>query len=107
MQGRNEKVWAVVRCIPEGCVATYGQVARLAGLGRLARQAGYALHALPPGSDVPWQRVVNARGEVSRRSDPGGEDLQRIRLEMEGVEFGLDGRIDLARFGWQPTGVPG
>ncbi len=89
--------------IPEGRVATYGQIAALAGLPRHARQVGYALAALPEGSDVPWQRVVNARGEVSLRTagDLGRSGFQRHLLEEEGVEFDLDGRIDLARFGWR------
>jgi len=97
-----ERIWRVVARIPRGRVATYGQVAELAGLPRSARQAGYAMHALPHGSWVPWQRVVNARGEVSARSDPGGELVQRALLEREGVAFDARGRIDLARYGWRP-----
>ena len=97
-----ERIWRVVSRIPRGRVATYGQVAELAGLPRAARQAGYAMHALPHGSRVPWQRVVNARGEVSARSDPGGALVQRALLEREGVAFDARGRIDLARFGWRP-----
>jgi methylated-DNA-protein-cysteine methyltransferase-like protein len=96
------RIWRVVERIPRGQVATYGQVAELAGLPRAARQAGYAMHALPCGSRVPWQRVVNARGEVSRRSEPGGEAMQRALLEQEGVRFDARGRIDLARYGWHP-----
>lgn len=91
----------VVRRVPPGRVVTYGQVAVLAGLPGRARQVGYALAALPDGSGVPWQRVVNARGEVSDRS--GGrtfEVLQRVLLEAEGVVFDPYGRIDLARFRW-------
>jgi len=99
-----ERIWRVVARIPRGRVATYGQVAELAGLPRAARQAGYAMHALPSGLRVPWQRVVNARGEVSPRSDPGGEQVQRVLLEREGVAFDPRGRIDLARYGWRPLG---
>ena len=90
--------------IPEGRVATYGQIAALAGLARNARQVGYALAALPEGSDVPWQRVVNAKGEVSLRSveDFGRSGFQRHLLEEEGVVFDLAGRIDLERYGWNP-----
>jgi methylated-DNA-protein-cysteine methyltransferase related protein len=90
--------------IPEGRVATYGQIAALAGLARNARQVGYALAALDDDSNVPWQRVVNARGEVSLRAadDLGRSGYQRHLLEEEGVEFGLDGRIDLERYGWRP-----
>ena len=100
--GAYERIWRVVERIPRGRVATYGQVAELAGLPRAARQAGYAMHSLPHGSRVPWQRVVNARGEVSPRSDPGGELVQRALLEREGVRFDARGRIDLAHFGWRP-----
>ena len=97
-----QRIWRVVARIPRGRVATYGQVAELAGLPRAARQAGYAMHALPSGSRVPWQRVVNARGEVSPRSNPGSELIQRVLLEREGVAFNARGRIDLTRFGWRP-----
>ncbi len=96
-----KRVYRTVRSIPRGRVATYGQIARLSGLPRGARQVGYALHALPEGDGVPWQRVVNARGEVSQRSTPGSEELQRFLLEEEGVEFDLCGRIDIGRFGWK------
>jgi len=95
-------VWRIVARIPRGRVATYGQVAALAGLPGHARQVGYALAALPDGSAVPWQRVVNARGEVSARRDFDGAPRQRLRLVEEGVVFGADGRIDLRRFGWRP-----
>jgi methylated-DNA-protein-cysteine methyltransferase-like protein len=97
-----ERIWRIASRIPRGRVATYGQLAELAGLPRAPRQAGYAMAALPSGSRVPWQRVVNARGEVSPRSDPGGEWVQRALLEREGVEFDAKGRIDLRRFGWRP-----
>ena len=103
--GSYEKIYAVVRRIPHGRVATYGQVAELAGLGGHARQVGYALHALRPGSRVPWQRVVNAQGRVSARSEFGTEQLQRTLLEQEGVCFGLNQRIDLLAHGWQPRPV--
>lgn len=99
---RWQHFWDVVSEVPEGRVVTYGQVAALAGLPRHARQVGYALHALPRGTDVPWQRVVNARGEVSLRAEPGREGLQRAILESEGVVFDDAGRIDLGRFRWEP-----
>jgi methylated-DNA-protein-cysteine methyltransferase-like protein len=105
MKGRNAQVYKVVRKIPRGRVATYGQIAALAGLGPLARQVGYALHALPPASTVPWHRVLNARGEISRRSVPGWELEQRSRLEREGVRFDARGRVSLQRFGWQAQDV--
>ncbi len=94
-----------VRRIPRGSVATYGQIARLAGLGDQARQVGYALHALPPASRVPWHRVVNARGQVSRRSEVGADLDQRLRLEAEGVSFDPRGCIDLERRSWNPSKV--
>jgi methylated-DNA-protein-cysteine methyltransferase-like protein len=97
----HARIHAVVRRIPRGRVATYGQVAELAGLPGAARLVGYALAALGPESRVPWQRVVNARGTVSPRSEPWAELEQRRRLEREGVHFGRDGRIDLARHAWQ------
>ncbi len=96
-----EHVYAVVRRIPRGRVATYGQVAERAGLPGHARQVGYALHALPPNSVVPWHRVVNARGELSVASlDVGSGMEQRYRLEAEGVAFDARGRVALARFRW-------
>lgn len=90
------RIYATVRRIPRGRVATYGQIAKLVGVG--PRQVGYALHALTD-PRVPWQRVINARGEVSERPEA---DHQRIRLLEEGVVFDARGRVDLARFGWRP-----
>jgi methylated-DNA-protein-cysteine methyltransferase related protein len=97
------KIWAVAAKIPRGRVATYGQVARLAGLPRHARLAGYALHALPDRSPVPWHRVVNAKGQISPRRDGSGHDLlQRVLLEKERVRFDRNGRLDLAAHRWKP-----
>jgi methylated-DNA-protein-cysteine methyltransferase related protein len=101
------RIYAVVRRIPAGRVATYGQVAALAGLAGRARQVGYALHALPEGSPVPWHRVINARGEISPRAEPGWEGFQRFLLEEEGVAFSLAGTVDLERFLWQSAAPPG
>ena len=100
--GIRERIYAVVRRIPRGRVASYGQVARLAELPGHARQVGYALHALPEGSGVPWHRVVNAQGRVSPRSEPGWDDVQRQLLEREGVHFDSSGRTTLARYQWRP-----
>lgn len=100
MKERNAIVYATVCQIPPGRVATYGQVARIAGLGRMARQVGYALHALPEDTEVPWHRVVNARGEISLRSSGGADSLQRLRLQREGLRFDAGGRVSLAEFGW-------
>ena len=97
------RIWAVVARIPRGRVATYGQVAALAGLPQAPRVAGYALHALPPGSPLPWHRVLAAGGRLSLgRLDPSGAVTQRIRLEQEGVRFDARGCVDLARHLW-PT----
>jgi methylated-DNA-protein-cysteine methyltransferase-like protein len=99
-EGTHARIHRVVSRIPKGRVATYGQIARLAGLRGQARLVGYAMHALPAGTRVPWQRVVNARGEISL---PGSSATrQRERLEREGVRFDARGRIDLDRFLWQP-----
>jgi len=91
----------VVRAIPRGRVATYGQVAALAGLPRHARHVGYALHALPEGTALPWHRVVGAGGAIRlRRVD--GAWTQRLRLEQEGVAFTPRGRVRLPAFAWRP-----
>lgn len=97
--GRREPILAVVRRIPEGRVATYGQVATLAGMPGQARLVGYALAALDVDADVPWHRVVNARGEISLPSDGHAARMQRARLEAEGVRF-VGHRIPLDRWGW-------
>ncbi len=97
----HERIWGAVRRIPAGRVATYGQIARLLGLGRSARLVGYALHSLPPGMPVPWHRVINARGSISF---PPGSPLfsrQRELLAREGIPL-AQGRVDLSRFGWKP-----
>jgi methylated-DNA-protein-cysteine methyltransferase-like protein len=95
-------IYSVVRRIPRGRVATYGQVASLAGLAGHARQVGYALNALPDGTVVPWHRVVNAAGRISTRATPGGELVQQLLLEKEGVRLDTRGRIPLERVRWQP-----
>lgn len=100
-KGNYERIYAVVREIPEGRVATYGQVAVLAGLPGHARQVGYALHALKD-DGVPWHRVINAQGKVSPRSEPGYDGYQRHLLEEEGVVFKLGGAVDLKRYRWHP-----
>ena len=98
-----KRIYRIVERIPAGRVATYGQIAALAGFPRRARQVGYALHALPAGDEgeVPWHRVVNAKGEISVRAT-GHEELQRVLLESEGVVFDARGRIDLRTFLWRP-----
>lgn len=93
--------YAIIRRIPKGRVATYGQIARLAGLPRHARQVGYALAALED-DQIPWQRVINSKGEISPRSFPQFVDRQRDRLRKEGVTFNKQGRVSLVKFGWVP-----
>ena len=101
-----QRIYAVVRRIPRGRVATYGQVAQLAGLAGHARQVGYALHALSDGTSVPWHRVVNAQGAISRRAVPGAELEQRLLLEAEGVPFDARGRVPLDRVQWTGRALP-
>jgi methylated-DNA-protein-cysteine methyltransferase related protein len=94
-------ICAVIRRIPKGWVATYGQVAALAGLPRRARLVGRILQDLDPATDIPWHRVVNAKGAVSYSpSRNGGDALQRRLLEKEGVEFDDSDRFNLERFRW-------
>ncbi|MDD2736377.1 MAG: MGMT family protein [Desulfuromonadaceae bacterium] len=96
-------IYAVVGCIPEGRVATYGQVANLAGIPGRARLVGYALSALAGRSSIPWHRVVNVQGRISLRSYGSDADMeQRLRLEHEGVRVDTSGRIPLDRFLWRP-----
>lgn len=95
-----EDIYRVISRIPRGRVASYGQIATLAGIDGHARQVGYALHNLPSGADVPWHRVVNARGEVSLRTTSDSHELQRMLLEAEGVRFNARGRVDMEKFRW-------
>jgi methylated-DNA-protein-cysteine methyltransferase-like protein len=94
------RIYAIVKRVPKGRVATYGQIAAEAGIPN-PRQVGYALHALRD-EDVPWHRVINAKGEVSPRREPGCDASQRRLLEAEGVRFDARGRVPLERFGWRP-----
>ena len=97
-----ERIYAVVRQIPRGYVASYGQVAALAGNPRWARVVGYALHVNPDPDGIPCYRVVTRDGRTSPAFAFGGRDVQRTMLEADGVQFLPDGRVDMARFGWQP-----
>jgi methylated-DNA-protein-cysteine methyltransferase-like protein len=96
-----EAAWDLVRTIPRGRVVTYGQVAGWLGRPRAARAVGYAMFNVRD-ADVPWQRVINHKGEISVGGHLHRPALQRQLLEEEGVELDAQGRIDLARFGWQP-----
>ena len=94
-------ICAVIRRIPKGWVATYGQVAAMASLPRRARLVGHVLQHLDPATESPWHRVVNARGEVSYSLSRNGSDaIQRRLLEKEGVEFDDKNRFNLERFRW-------
>ena len=99
---RRDRIHAAIGRVPKGRVATYGQIARVAGIPGQPRQVGYALSALPAGVEVPWHRVINARGEISRRADAEFEAIQRAMLRAEGVVFDAAGRVDLDRFLWKP-----
>ena len=98
---RYRRFYQVVESIPEGRVATYGLVATLAGKPGRARLVGHALSTLEEDSDVPWHRVVNSRGEISRRGLGDSEHFQRILLASEGVVFTEGGRISLKRYLWK------
>ena len=99
-------VYDFVRQTPRGKVVTYGQVAVLLGAPAAARAVGYALHFLPERSDVPWWRVVNARGGISLKGRGSAADFQRHLLESEGVRFDREDRIDLGLFRWWPGEAP-
>jgi len=97
-------IYRLIRRIPRGRVSTYGQISSLAGIAGQPRMVGYALARLPDNLDVPWHRVLNFRGEISKRSDPHSEKLQRVMLESEGVVFDTSGRVSLERYLWKPKG---
>jgi methylated-DNA-protein-cysteine methyltransferase related protein len=91
------RIYVVVRAIPPGRVATYGQIAGIVG-SCTARMVGYAMAAAP--ADLPWHRVINAQGSISQRSDGGGAYEQRQRLEAEGVHFDANGKVNLRQVRW-------
>ena len=93
------QIYEVVHCIPPGKVATYGQVAKIVG-SCTARMVGYAMAALPHGMEVPWQRVINHRGEISSRSRGDGALRQRRLLRAEGIQFDQRGRVNLKKVRW-------
>ena len=96
-----ERIYEIVARIPAGNVATYGQVARMAGIPKGARQVGYAMAALPSDYDVPWHRVINAQGKVSPRARSESTALQRKLLEEEGVQFSPSHRVDFKVVRWE------
>jgi methylated-DNA-protein-cysteine methyltransferase-like protein len=102
--GVHENIHNIVRLIPSGRVATYGQIAAIEGRCT-PRMVGYAMASIPDGSDVPWHRVINSRGTISFAPGSDGHALQRAMLESEGVAFDDGGRVDLERFGWKGPGA--
>jgi methylated-DNA-protein-cysteine methyltransferase related protein len=93
-------IYELVERIPEGKVASYGQIAALVACN--PRQVGYAMAALPINSPIPWQRVINSKGAISMRSRGDGRISQRMLLEEEGVEFRANGTVDLSVYQWEP-----
>jgi methylated-DNA-protein-cysteine methyltransferase-like protein len=98
---RNERIWATICDIPRGSVASYGQVAEIAGFPRGARQVGYALRHLPSGHEVPWHRVITASGKIAFTAGSDAFREQRRRLQAEDVPI-LKGRVDMRKYRWRP-----
>ncbi len=96
------RIYRCIKCIPEGKVATYGQIAKLIDASG-ARQVGYALSSTPADMNLPWHRVINAKGEISQRSDGKADSEQQTRLLAEGVMLNKHGRINLLQYRWQPS----
>ncbi|WP_067863678.1 MGMT family protein [Neptuniibacter marinus] len=97
----QERIWQAVSMIPKGYVATYGQVAELAGLPRMARAVGRTLSQLPKDTQLPWHRIINAKGMISFPSESEAYKRQRFRLEEEGISF-INGKIKLKSYQWRP-----
>ena len=95
-----QQIHEIIRLIPAGKVATYGQIAEIVG-GCTARMVGYATSTIPFDSDIPWQRVINFQGKISPRSGGSGELLQQELLETEGVLFDQNGRTNLEYYRWK------
>ena len=94
-----QQIYEIVSKIPEGKVASYGQIASI--LDRCTpRMVGYAMAALPSGSDVPWHRVINSQGKISPRAGGDGENIQRLLLETEGIKFDSTGSVNFLKVGW-------
>ncbi|MBF0278757.1 MAG: MGMT family protein [SAR324 cluster bacterium] len=95
-----QKVYEIVRQIPHGKVASYGQIAGMLE-GCTARMVGYAMAATPEGSDIPWQRVINSQGKISPRSSGDGGILQYELLKVEGIRFDQRKQIDWNKYAWK------
>ena len=100
-KARMQRIWDTIRDIPSGSVASYGQIASIAGIPRGARQVGYALRQLPAGHDVPWHRVITASGRIAfdKGSRPFEEQSKRLMNEDVAV---IAGRVDMQKYRWQP-----
>ena len=96
------RIWQVIALIPAGKVATYGDIARLAGLPGAARRVGYTLRHLPNKTRIPWHRVINAQGRISLPQNSVSGRLQRERLEEEGVFFRPNHKLDINKYRWKP-----
>jgi methylated-DNA-protein-cysteine methyltransferase-like protein len=94
-----DRIYKIIQKIPKGKVATYGQIAAMAGNPRAARMVGWALNNCPEGSVIPWQRVINASGRSSL-CEESQRKLQQALLETEGVIFDKTGRVDFEKFQW-------
>ncbi len=102
MSLERDKVYSLIERIPFGYVATYGQIAKLAGWPKNARQVGRLLAQTPENRKLPWHRVINAQGKISQRRKPGYSDYQRLLLEEEGIKFSEANVIPLSRYQWTP-----
>ncbi len=100
----SRRIVDAIKKIPAGRVATYGQIAMIAGNPRAARQVVRILHTSSEKEDLPWHRVVNRHGRIALRRGSGYE-FQKRRLQEEGITFGKDDRIDFKKFLWEPVDV--
>ncbi len=98
---KDQKIWQVVAAIPAGKVASYGQIADMAGLGRQARYIGKALGKLPEGHSIPWYRVIRSNGQIAFPIGSQALEVQAQSLREEGVVV-VDGRVSMREFGWRP-----
>ena len=106
MTSFTERVVRIIQQIPEGRVMTYGQIARLAGSPRAARQVVRVLHSMSRKHHLPWHRVINSKGQIGLQDEASFQE-QLLSLEAEGVEVGLGGVIDLERYQWEPVDLFG
>jgi methylated-DNA-protein-cysteine methyltransferase related protein len=98
---RHRKIVAVIVMVPKGKVASYGQIAKLAGFPGQARQVVWTLHSSSKRNKLPWHRIINSQGKIGLADEY--RNRQRLLLEKEGVEFDQYGKIDLKAFGWKPS----